>query len=126
MSAGDITVQKADDATIALVLTSPDGTPYDATGSTLTLTVKKNATATPVITKTVGNFTSGGSHASIALSHTDLDIPVRVWRYELLIDGSGNRKSSGLNSFYVTESNGQPGSTVGVVVGAAQPRSTWP
>lgn len=112
-----ITIQKGDDASIAIVLENPDGSAYDATGSTLTLTVRKNARATPVITKPVSSFTSGGSHATIVLTKMDLTLDVRAWRYELaLVDGAGNRKTSGLNIFYVTENDAQS-SSVNVIVG---------
>src|SRR4051794_6154231 len=103
-----ITVQKADDATITLTLTNSDGTAYNATGSSLTFTVRKAAGAIPVIAKTVSSFTGAGHNlATIALTKTDLALDVRVWRWEVaLVDGSGNRKTSGLNIFYVTENDG--------------------
>lgn len=118
--AATITVQKGDDATIQLDFTNPNGTLYNATGSTLTFTVLKQAGATPVITKTVTSFTVGGSRATIALTAANLNLAVRAWRYELvLVDGGGSRRSSGLNPFYVTENNGQT-SSVSVVVGSNQ------
>lgn len=117
--AATITVQKGDDASIQLDFTNPDGTAYNATGSTLTFTVLKQSGATPVITKTVTSFTVSGSRATVALTAANLTIAVRAWRYELaLVDGSGNRRTSGLNVFYVTENEGQA-STVSVVVGSS-------
>lgn len=117
MSSGTITVQKNDDASIALVLSNPDGSPFNATGSTLTFTVRKNPNTAPVITKNLTSFTSGGSHANIVLTESDLNIAVRAWRYELvLVDGTGDRRSSGLHAFYVTE-NDTVSSTLSVVIG---------
>src|SRR5687768_13893508 len=117
MAAGDITIQKGDNAAIGFKFSNPDGSSYNATGSTLTFTVKKNATSSPVITKNVSSFTNGGSQATITLSTSDTDLAVRAWRYELaLVDGSGNRKTSGLQIFYITE-NESDAATVNVVIG---------
>jgi hypothetical protein len=118
MDDGTITIQRGDSASVGITLSNPDSSPYNATGSTLTFTVRKTALSTPILTKTVTSFINGGSQAAISLSTTDTTIDVRAWKYGLaLVDGSGNRKTSGYHPFYITE-NESPSSNVSVVIGS--------
>src|SRR5664279_4641720 len=120
MSTGTITIKQGDDTTIDLAFKNLNGSAFNLTGSTVTFAIRRNATATPVITRTITSFTNAAAGlTTISLSHTETALAVRAWRYEIVLtDTNGLVRSSGLNYFVVTET-GTATNAVSVSVGSA-------
>src|SRR4051794_18977808 len=99
-----IRVTRGEDFTLHLQFIDDAGDPYDLTGGTVHFYVRKNASSTPVISKTVTAFDNAvNGQASVELADADTDIEVRAWNCQVILtDASGNDHPSIYTTFLVT------------------------
>jgi hypothetical protein len=119
MAAGTIKIIQGEDFTLQLAFKNPDGSSYNLTSATINFVVRKNATSSPVISKTISSFgTPTTGIVLIPLSGADTDLAIRSWQYEVtLVDALGADHPSGVNPFLVTNEGESPGVAPGGTTG---------
>jgi hypothetical protein len=105
MSAANISITKGDDTAINLTVTHSTGAPFDLTGCSLRLRIRRSFNSTDTLTKLVTTYDNPQSgSASFGLTTADtaaLDTRAYVYKIEL-IDADVRTRSTGFNYARVT------------------------
>jgi hypothetical protein len=118
-SSTTLTITQDQVVTVTFQFNDAEGAPFDLTGYAVSFSVRKNATALPVVVKSTSSHTDApAGQTSIALDAQDVAIDTRVWKYSVsLTNGVGVTQMSALYSLVVTDNPTTPQTSVSVTIG---------